>query len=335
MSVQREAERLVRSFLDDISPPRLPENFSFDVAHSCGWGCRGSFLPSRYNSSRAKCVRCSHCAVFFSPNKFIFHYHRTAESTYTHPDAANFNSWRRHLKLGDPTAAENVRFAWEDIKAMFNGGNRKRMLSAALKGISQRHCSVNATQKRMRFDNSSSGSRSRNGARPDADQKTSNTVDQQSKLESSSDHLTKTQAFHRVSCTPGHQHPTLTTPATTAEAAAAVAAAAVAVNTNKATNFDVLWKHFLFASESIENRLFASYFGARQQAMTVNNSDDDNRQGSQKYSESPEVLGLFSAGHRSAFRPMKLASNDMQPMKVRLKTISCYNLINVNDMSNS
>ena len=129
MITKREAERLVKSFLEDTCPPRLPDNFSFDVKHECGWGGRGSFIPSRYNSSRAKCIKCSFCNMFFSPNKFIFHYHRTPESKYSHPDAANFNSWRRHLKLFDDNASEDLLYAWEDVKAMFNGGSRKRVLS--------------------------------------------------------------------------------------------------------------------------------------------------------------------------------------------------------------
>jgi len=57
MITRREAERLVTSFLEQHTPPKLPDTFAFDVAHSCGWGCRGSFIPARYNSSRAKCIR--------------------------------------------------------------------------------------------------------------------------------------------------------------------------------------------------------------------------------------------------------------------------------------
>ena len=74
------------------------------VYHECSWGCRGQFVPSRYNSSRAKCIKCHFCAVFFSPNKFVFHSHRLTDvDKYVQPDAANFNSWRRHTKLlGDP-----------------------------------------------------------------------------------------------------------------------------------------------------------------------------------------------------------------------------------------
>uniref|UniRef100_A0A8C8SSZ7 SKI family transcriptional corepressor 1 n=1 Tax=Pelusios castaneus TaxID=367368 RepID=A0A8C8SSZ7_9SAUR len=129
MITKREAERLCKSFLGEHKPPKLPENFAFDVVHECAWGSRGSFIPARYNSSRAKCIKCGYCGMYFSPNKFIFHSHRTAEAKYTQPDAANFNSWRRHLKLSDKTATDELSHAWEDVKAMFNGGTRKRTFS--------------------------------------------------------------------------------------------------------------------------------------------------------------------------------------------------------------
>nr|XP_046249350.1 SKI family transcriptional corepressor 1a [Scatophagus argus] len=135
MITKREAERLCKSFLGAHSPPKLPENFAFDVSHDCAWGCRGSFIPARYNSSRAKCIKCSLCNMYFSPNKFIFHSHRTTESKYLQPDAANFNSWRRHLKLTD-IKSEDIIHAWEDVKAMFNGGSRKRTLPMNGSGMS-------------------------------------------------------------------------------------------------------------------------------------------------------------------------------------------------------
>jgi len=52
MITKREAERLCKSFLAETAPPKLPDSFSFDVYHQCAWGSRGSFTPSRYNSSR-------------------------------------------------------------------------------------------------------------------------------------------------------------------------------------------------------------------------------------------------------------------------------------------
>ncbi|TKS73514.1 SKI family transcriptional corepressor 1 -like protein-B [Collichthys lucidus] len=134
MITKREAERLCKSFLGAHSPPKLPENFAFDVSHECAWGSRGNFIPARYNSSRAKCIKCSYCNMYFSPNKFIFHSHRTPESKYTQPDAANFNSWRRHLKLSDKGSQTDILHAWEDVKAMFNGGSRKRTLPCSGSG---------------------------------------------------------------------------------------------------------------------------------------------------------------------------------------------------------
>ncbi|XP_051919082.1 SKI family transcriptional corepressor 1-like isoform X3 [Hippocampus zosterae] len=134
MITKREAERLCKSFLGAHSPPKLPENFAFDVSHECAWGCRGSFIPARYNSSRAKCIKCTFCNMYFSPNKFIFHSHRSPESKYLQPDAANFNSWRRHLKLTEKKPSDDISHAWEDVKAMFNGGSRKRTLPMASSG---------------------------------------------------------------------------------------------------------------------------------------------------------------------------------------------------------
>lgn len=144
MITRREAERLCKSFLGDNAPPRLPDDFSFSVYHECAWGCRGQFLPSRYNSSRAKCIKCSYCGLFFSPNKFIFHSHRIGPGDkYVQPDAANFNSWRRHMKLSG-VSPEEIVFAWEDVKAMFNGGTRKRLISSVSSSSSSRH-TVSAT----------------------------------------------------------------------------------------------------------------------------------------------------------------------------------------------
>lgn len=72
----------------------------------------------RYNSSRAKCIKCTVCGLFFSPNKFIFHSHRTGpQAKYVQPDAANFNSWRRHMRLSG-TPPEAVVHAWEDVKVL-------------------------------------------------------------------------------------------------------------------------------------------------------------------------------------------------------------------------
>ena len=100
---------------------------------------------------RAKCIKCVYCGLFFSPNKFIFHSHRLPDSKYVQPDAANFNSWRRHIKLSG-TPPDDISFAWEDVKAMFNGGSRKRAMAASLNSVSkqqqQRQQSANQAEAR-------------------------------------------------------------------------------------------------------------------------------------------------------------------------------------------
>lgn len=130
MITKREAERLVKSFLEEIKPPTLPDTFTFKVEHRCGWGCKGVFYPTKYSSSRAKCIHCSYCNTIYSPNKFIFHSHQEFSSTsYVQPDTTNFNSWRRHLILINEKNDQQLVDIWEDVKAIFNGGTRKRTFS--------------------------------------------------------------------------------------------------------------------------------------------------------------------------------------------------------------
>jgi len=133
MITRREAERLIKSFLDKNKPPNLPEKFYFDIQHKCGYGCCGTFYPSRYNSSRAKCIQCSTCGIYASPNKFIFHSHKTApNSVYLQAGTVNFNSWRRHITLVNASNDENLANAWEDVKSIFNSGKRKRTQTSSL-----------------------------------------------------------------------------------------------------------------------------------------------------------------------------------------------------------
>lgn len=102
---------------------------------------KGTFYPSRYNSSRAKCIRCSHCGLFFSPNKFIFHSHELPGSrllsTVGASSVANFNSWRKHIILLNPNNDEELSSAWEDVKSIFNSGKRRRVNTNSFKNGSR------------------------------------------------------------------------------------------------------------------------------------------------------------------------------------------------------
>ncbi|RNA20368.1 SKI family transcriptional corepressor 2 [Brachionus plicatilis] len=129
MITKKEAERLINSFLEESRPPSLPESFSFEVEHKCEYGCNGVFYPSRYNSSRAKCIRCIHCSLYFSPNKFIFHSHEKSNIIYKPTNNLNINSWRKHITLVNPNEDEELNNAWEDVKSIFNSGKRKRSVT--------------------------------------------------------------------------------------------------------------------------------------------------------------------------------------------------------------
>ncbi|KAF5400414.1 hypothetical protein PHET_04752 [Paragonimus heterotremus] len=104
--------------------------------------------------------------TFLSPNKFIFHSHvphhldAVQVNEYRHPDAANFNAWRRHLFLDNPNPSLNTIYAWEDVKAMFNGGNRKRYstLSSSNSETSsfQMHDSAKLSEPRLANSNAKS-----------------------------------------------------------------------------------------------------------------------------------------------------------------------------------
>lgn len=128
MITMREAERLCRSFLVEEQPPELPENFYFTVAHRVNYGCKGRFVPARYISSRAKCIECFYCGEYYSPNKFIFHSHRQPHATDCNPpDSPNINSWRKHIDLDwTQEHSQDIKYAWEDVKSLFNGGTRRR-----------------------------------------------------------------------------------------------------------------------------------------------------------------------------------------------------------------
>ena len=82
----------------------------------------------------------------------LFFFRLADSDKYIQPDAANFNSWRRHTKLlGDPP--EEVTFAWEDVKAMFNGGTRKRMMANSSHDTMTSSCPTPALDKILAASN--------------------------------------------------------------------------------------------------------------------------------------------------------------------------------------
>lgn len=163
MITMREALRLCRSFLVEEQPPELPENFYFTVAHRVNYGCKGRFVPARYISSRAKCIECFYCGDFYSPNKFIFHSHRQPQNTDCNPpDSPNINSWRKHIDLdASHEHSQEIKYAWEDVKSLFNGGTRRRIAPTSQSDSASADFEANNAQASRRKQVASYGSMKR------------------------------------------------------------------------------------------------------------------------------------------------------------------------------
>lgn len=164
MITRREAERLCRSFLVEEQPPELPENFYFTVAHRVNYGCKGRFVPARYISSRAKCIECFYCGEYYSPNKFIFHSHRQPHITDCNPpDSPNINSWRKHIDLDwTQEHSQDVRYAWEDVKSLFNGGTRRRASNPQLHPMSGGKSAPSPTNRTNNSNNNNNNNSNNN-----------------------------------------------------------------------------------------------------------------------------------------------------------------------------
>ena len=78
---------------------------------------------------------------------------RMPDSKYNHPDAANFNSWRRHLALTGPNPSDDLSHAWEDVKAMFNGGSRKRVMAHSAHSFTKNQDQSNAKRMKAQAEN--------------------------------------------------------------------------------------------------------------------------------------------------------------------------------------
>ncbi|CAH0380929.1 unnamed protein product [Bemisia tabaci] len=98
-----DAERLCSSLLHhrSTSPPRYFDKskaFLFKVYHECFGKCQGSCIPELYTDPNAKCIECTECHGFFSPQKFVCHAHRVLENRTCHWGFDSSN-WRAYLHV--------------------------------------------------------------------------------------------------------------------------------------------------------------------------------------------------------------------------------------------
>jgi len=108
-----------------VSPPR-GDPTQFKVQHKCFGSCVGVLHPQSYSSPGAKCIECSECPAFLSPQRFVCHTHQTPETRTCHWgfDSAN---WAAYIQVcEDYTEEEREKFNEElsSIKKRFSQNNK-------------------------------------------------------------------------------------------------------------------------------------------------------------------------------------------------------------------
>ena len=126
----KDAKRLVNSFLAEdkaLGTNKTLQDLSFEVEHICGSGSEGIFYASLYTNNRAKCISCLFCDELLTPNKFVLHTHERPDKQHFPLEAISLNSWRSFIKLkNEPELSQKLLDAWENVKAIFSGGKRRR-----------------------------------------------------------------------------------------------------------------------------------------------------------------------------------------------------------------
>jgi len=66
-----------------VSPPR-GDPTQFRVQHKCFGDCIGVLHPQSYSSPGAKCIECTECQLYLSPQRFVCHSHQPPETRTCH-----------------------------------------------------------------------------------------------------------------------------------------------------------------------------------------------------------------------------------------------------------
>jgi len=67
-----------------VSPPRTVDPTSFRVLHRCFGECVGLLHPGSCTGPAARCIECTECQAFLSPQKFVSHSHQQQETRTCH-----------------------------------------------------------------------------------------------------------------------------------------------------------------------------------------------------------------------------------------------------------
>lgn len=110
-----------------VSPPR-GDPTSFKVQHQCFGDCIGVLHPQSYSSPGAKCIECTECQSYLSPQKFVSHSHSKQENRTCHWgfDSANWTTYIQVFEDYSEEEQEKYKEELESIKKRFSHMKLKR-----------------------------------------------------------------------------------------------------------------------------------------------------------------------------------------------------------------
>jgi len=110
-----------------VSLPRSDPT-QFRVQHKCFGDCVGILHPQSYTSPGAKCIECSECHLYFSPQRFVCHSHQPPETRTCHWgfDSQNWPAYIQVCEDYEEEERENFNEELTGIKKRFSHPKVKR-----------------------------------------------------------------------------------------------------------------------------------------------------------------------------------------------------------------
>jgi len=139
-----------------VSPPR-GDPTQFRVQHKCFGDCVGILHPQSYSSPGARCIECSECQSYLSPQRFVCHSHQPPETRTCHWgfDSGNWAAYiqvcedyedEEREKLNEELSAIKKRFSHPKVKRKWAENEREEVKrsrhdeeSGGFRGFAQLH----------------------------------------------------------------------------------------------------------------------------------------------------------------------------------------------------
>lgn len=116
---------------------KLSKFKSIEVVHTCFGEQRGTLYPVLYDSSDAKCIKCTTCENFFKTSEFVGHTHKLDEVSNTFHWGFDSNNWRLLLQIytadGEITGVDHLnemKSILDRVKMTFYDDELRKTVSA-------------------------------------------------------------------------------------------------------------------------------------------------------------------------------------------------------------